>query len=155
MPTPPIKCLRGVITVPAAVASQLSTAQQIPTTVFLDNNFIGIQWTVAIQLLNGNWVDISTNSTLPGVSDGEAYFGIAIDNAVQEINQMGIKQWILGKAQTWASANIYGYFSPLINGAGSDPITANNFREKVNAALDDMFILLDTNGDGMPEFHGK
>jgi len=82
------------------------------------------------------------------------------------INRIGIAAWNVQQFQKWAIDNMFAFFKDLVappavvtppNGTPSTPqiVTKDNFIEMVNASLFEHFHLLDTNGDGVPEFHGK
>lgn len=161
MATPPNKCLRGVVRISAVAAANLATSVDVPVAVFIYASNMGIKPELTYQKLNGDWVEISRPSTIPGIYEhpmtmmpGEAAAEAAI------INQIGAKAWNVQKFQQWASDNMYAFFKPLVGDAAPPAppvgdVTASNLIDVVNASLADDFVFLDTNSDGVPEFHGK
>lgn len=159
MATPPNKCLRGIVRIPAAAAANFATNIDVPVAVFIYASVMGIKPEVSYQKANGDWVEISKPSTTPGIYEhpmamlpGEAAAEAAI------INEIGVKAWNVQKFQQWVSDNLYAFFKPLVGAAVPSPtgeVTKDNIIDAVNASLADHFIFLDTNGDGVPEFHGK
>lgn len=159
MATPPNKCLRGVVRIPAAAAANLASSTDVPIAAFIYASNMGIKPELTYQKSNGDWVEISRPSTTPGIYEhpmtmmqSEAAAEAAI------INQIGVKAWNVQKFQQWASDNLYAFFKPLVGATASSPtgaVTSDNLIDAVNASLADHFIFIDTNGDGVPEFHGK
>lgn len=156
---PPAKCLLGNVNVPLAAAQRRgATTTPIPVAIWLQDTPIGDQWFICIQIA-GTWRDISVPSTVPNISDGKVYWDGERSGIIAEINQIGMKGWILREIQEWASKLLYAEFKDDIAVANPTApqisLSVDNFVDQVNAALPAFFVLLDTNGDGVPEFHGK
>lgn len=162
MSSPPAKCLRGIVKLPASGAATIGANVDCPIAAYVWDSQIGDKQELQYQKADGTWVDISKPSTTPGIKEGAVWFDGSPNQggrllAVNEINAMGIKEWTVRNFQQWASDNLYAFFKPLMAASqgGSAPTTEQTFVPDVNAALGDMFIFLDTNNDGIPEFHGK
>lgn len=157
MATPPNKCLRGVVRIPAAAAANIGTSIDVPVAVFLYHSNIGIKPELSYQKINADWVEISK----PGLGTYDHPMAMIPSEATAEaaiINQIGVKAWTVNQLQQWANDNIYAFFKPLIGDTGATPnmpVTGDTLVNAVNASLSDHFIFLDTNGDGIPEFHGR
>lgn len=152
---PPVKSLRGVVRVSqAAAAARGSSTPDIPCALWMAQTPVGRQWHLCIKLDSG-WKEISVpGGGRPGISDGPTYSYDVKDYYAEEIRTMGVKAWILREVQTWASGVLYGEFSGDVATSPS-AITGDNFDQHVNDALASQFVFLDTNNDGIPEFHGK
>ncbi len=162
MASPPAKCLRGIVRIPAAGAAIIGSNLDVPIAAFMWDSAIGDKQELQYQRADGVWVDISANSPVPGISEGVVWTDSDPSPggrvyAVNEINTIGVKEWTVRNFQNWATANLYAFFKPLMQGGGTGggPTTEGSFVTDVNASLADQFIFLDTNADGIPEFHGK
>lgn len=158
MPSPPARCLRGTINITAVAASALGTAQTVPLAVYLYDSAIGHKPELAYQKLDSSWVEISKPSTTPGIYEAPPIFDGEVQGECDTINSTGIIMWTAARLQQWASDNTYAFFKDIVGNApipGTGPVTPANFLDRVNASLADDFQFLDTNGDGVPEFHGK
>lgn len=162
MATPPNKCLRGFVTVSATAAANLATNINVPVAAFIYASNVGIKPELTYQKANGDWVEISRPSTTPGIYEHPmAMLSGELQPVCDVINSIGIKMWNVQQFQQWASDNMYAFFKSLVSapatGTAGDPalVTPNNFIDAVNGSLSDHFHFFDTNGDGIPEFHGK
>lgn len=156
--SPPARCLRGIFPITAAAASTLGTSPNVPVAVYLYDSQIGQKPEMSYQKLDGTWVEISKPSTTPGIAEAEAIWDGEVQGVCDRINQIGMKMWIAERLQTWANGNAYAFFKDIVGSApvtGDGPVTPANFLDRVNAGLDEHMIWIDTNGDGVPEFHGK
>lgn len=156
--SPPARCLRGTVGITAVAASSLGTAQNVPIAVYLYDSQIGFKPELAYQKLDSSWVEISKPSTTPGIYEATPIFDSEVQGQCDRINQMGIKMWTADRLQKWASDNMYAFFKDIVGNSpipGEGPVTPANFVDRINAALADEFIFLDTNADDVPEFHGK
>jgi hypothetical protein len=161
MATPPNKCLRGNVRITAAAAANLVTSVDVPIAIFMHASMIGAKADIAYQRLNGDWVEI-TRATASN-AQYEHPLALMVNETAREaavVNQMGVKAWNVMQFQKWANENIYNFFkdmvaAPATGTPSGDVVTGDNFIDVVNASLADHFVLIDTNGDGILEFHGK
>ena len=161
MANPPSKCLRGIMRITAAAAANLVTNIDVPIAIFMHASMVGAKVDVAYQRANGDWVEISKATA--SNAQYEHPMALMVNETAKEagvINQMGVKAWNVMQFQKWANDNIYNFFkdmvaAPATGTASGNVVTGDNLIDVVNASLADHFVLLDTNGDGILEFHGK
>lgn len=160
--SPPVKCLRGIVRVSPAGASAISSSLDVPVAIGLYPSNIGIKPEIWYQRSNGDWIEVSrAGSGVPGISEHPmTLISSDADAEAAVINQIGVKMWTVQKLQQWANDNLYAFFKPLVSapatgGVTGGPVTGGTLMAAVNDALAEMFVLVDTNADGIPEFHGK
>lgn len=163
--SPPLKCLRGTVRIRDDAAAALGTNINVPVAIAIYPSNIGIKPECWYQRAGGDWIEISrAGSGTAGIYEHPmAILGASETQYVcDEINRVGVKMWAVQQFQQWASDNLYNFFKPLAPVPGvqtpsgeAAKVTPDTLIGAVNAGLADFFVLLDTNGDGIPEFHGK
>ena len=166
MASPPSKCLRGIVKITEAAAANLVTSVNVPVAVFMHASMIGTKVDIAYQRLNGDWVEI-TKAMASNAQYEHPMAWLVSETAAEAkvVNQMGVKAWMVMQFQKWANDNLYNFFKGLVAApvpvtASTPPavdtvVTGDNLIDVINAGFADYFVLLDTNGDGILEFHGK
>jgi len=158
--SPPMKCLRGTIRITPDAAATLATKTDVPVAIGFYRSMIGFKPEIWYQRLNGDWIELTRAGAAPGIYEHPTAMIPSEAGAEAEIaNQKGIVMWNADKLQQWANDNLYAFFKGMVStptGApGNAKITGDTLIDVANASLADHFHLIDTNGDGLPEFHGK
>lgn len=127
---------------------------------------IGIDWELTFSGL-AFIINEQRNGSWSMVSSFYDQYGMDINDDIAEMNQVGVVEWIWKHAgfeylEAWI-INIYREFVKVPSVALPPPppsqdtaiITTANMKQKVNAALMEMFTLRDVDGDGFPELVRK
>lgn len=164
---PPINCLRGVIFVPATVASALglpALSQEIQIACWIATSPIGGDQIIAL-LLNGAWKDITVGDGTPGsaVIDGQKFDNSMIESIKAEMRAMGVKAWVARNFVNFVTNLLREFFKRLgMATAGGNPSTPTDgtdfeidWRTAANESLGRDFVLEDRNGDGIPDMYAR
>lgn len=128
---------------------------------------IGIDWELTFSGL-AFIINEQRNGSWNMVSSFYDQYGLDINDDIAEMNMIGVVEWIWKHAgfeylEAWI-INIYREFVKVPSVALPPPpppsqdteiITTANMKQKVNAALMEMFTLRDVDGDGFPELVRK